>query len=309
MNATPDIPANIQAIRAAVHQARDRQARIVALPENAGGMGLEPKQTRDLLAHRQDQHPVLAACQDLAKTCDLWILIGSLAIDISDEDISAQKDSSHPSLAKTPLRSPLVRAPLVKTPLARPPLVNRGFLLDNKGLITAHYDKIHLFNADPPGNDHHKAEHHRESHWYRAGNEAVIADTPWGKWGMTICYDLRFPALYRALAQAGAKMISVPSAFTRPTGQAHWRTLLQARAIENSCFILAPAQCGTHGSSRSTWGHSMIIDPWGEILAEATEEPTVITATIDPARVAEIRRNLNPLNHERPFRVKLSTPA
>ncbi|MBV5271363.1 MAG: carbon-nitrogen hydrolase family protein, partial [Afipia sp.] len=136
---------------------------------------------------------------------------------------------------------------------------------------------------------------------YQAGETAVISDLPWGRLGLTICYDVRFPALYRALAEAGASFITVPSAFTKKTGEAHWHTLLRARAIENGCFIFAAAQGGTHENKRETFGHSLIIDPWGEILAESGTEPGVVLAKIDPAKVQSVRKNIPSLQHGRRF--------
>ncbi|MBN9583581.1 MAG: carbon-nitrogen hydrolase family protein, partial [Afipia sp.] len=155
---------------------------------------------------------------------------------------------------------------------------------------------IDMFDIDLEG-----GESYRESANYQAGETAVITDLPWGRLGLTICYDVRFPALYRALAEAGATFISVPAAFTRRTGEAHWHTLLRARAIENGCFIFAAAQGGTHENKRETYGHSLIIDPWGEILAEAGVEPGVVLAKIDPAKVQTVRRNIPSLQHGRRF--------
>ena len=173
---------------------------------------------------------------------------------------------------------------------------NRSFLIDPNGAIIARYDKIHMFDVDLEG-----GESYRESRRYRPGREAVTADTPWGRIGMTICYDMRFPALYRALAQAGADYLTVPSAFARPTGRAHWRVLLRARAVETGCFVFAPAQCGEHAEGRKTYGHSLVVDPWGEVLADGGEEPGVVLAEIDPARVEEARRMVPSLTHDRPY--------
>lgn len=174
-------------------------------------------------------------------------------------------------------------------------LANRSFLVDPRGKVVARYDKIHLFDVDLG------TETHKESRTIRPGRRAVVAKTPWGKLGMTVCYDIRFPHLYRRLAKAGAIYLSVPSGFTRPTGKAHWHTLLRARAIENACFVFAPAQCGEHAEGRKTFGHSLIVDPWGEILAEAGEDIGIITARIDPARAAQARRSIPALTHDRPF--------
>ena len=174
--------------------------------------------------------------------------------------------------------------------------VNRSFLIAPTGDILASYDKIHMFDIELDG-----GESYRESANYQPGETAVISDLPWGQLGLTICYDVRFPALYRALAEAGAAFISVPSAFTVRTGQAHWHTLLRARAIENGCFVFAAAQAGKHESGRETYGHSLIIDPWGEILAEAGTETGVILAKIDPAKVSTVRKTVPSLQHGRRF--------
>src|SRR3954454_10285227 len=174
--------------------------------------------------------------------------------------------------------------------------VNRSFLIGPAGDILASYDKIHMFDIELEG-----GESYRESANYQAGETAVISDLPWGRIGLTICYDVRFPALYRALAEAGASFISVPSAFTVRTGEAHWHTLLRARAIENGCFILAAAQGGRHESGGETYGHSLIVDPWGKVLAEAGVEPGIIMATIDPAKVEAARKSIPSLQHGRRF--------
>ena len=173
---------------------------------------------------------------------------------------------------------------------------NRSFLIAPDGELRASYDKIHLFDIDL-GN----GESYHESANYQPGETAIIADLPWGRLGLTICYDMRFPALYRALAEAGASFISVPSAFTKPTGEAHWHTLLRARAIENGCFILAAAQAGVHESGRVSYGHSLIVAPWGEILAEGDTEIGIVSASIDPAQVTEARRKVPSLQHGRRF--------
>jgi predicted amidohydrolase len=175
--------------------------------------------------------------------------------------------------------------------------VNRSFLIGPDGLVIASYDKIHMFDIDLPG-----GESYRESANYQPGETAVIADLPWGRIGLTICYDLRFPALYRALAEAGASFLTVPSAFTVRTGEAHWHTLLRARAIENGCFVFAAAQAGTHESKRQSYGHSLIVDPWGEVLAEGgATETGVFMAKIDPAKVETARKTVPSLQHGRRF--------
>jgi predicted amidohydrolase len=208
-----------------------------------------------------DGAPALPALQSLARELKVWLLIGSLT---------------------------------VRTDEAR--IANRSYLISDDGSVAATYDKIHMFDATLPD-----GKVIRESSAYRPGDRAVVADTPWGRIGLTVCYDLRFPALFRALAQAGAQFISVPSSFQRQTGKSHWHALLKARAIENECFILAPAMCGDHPGNRQTYGHSLIIDPWGEILAEAGEGVEVIYADIDPARVARVRGMIPSLEHDRAF--------
>ncbi|CAM5520728.1 N-carbamoyl-D-amino acid hydrolase OS=Afipia felis OX=1035 GN=BN961_03800 PE=3 SV=1 [Afipia felis] len=177
--------------------------------------------------------------------------------------------------------------------------VNRSFLIGPSGDVLASYDKIHMFDIDLEN-----GESYRESANYQPGETAVLADLPWGRLGLTICYDLRFPALFRALAEAGASFIAVPAAFTRRTGEAHWHTLLRARAIENGCFIFAAAQGGLHQNKRETFGHSLIIDPWGTVIAEGGTEPGVIVAQIDPARVASVRKSIPSLQHGRRFSVR-----
>ncbi|SNT62454.1 hypothetical protein SAMN05216374_6166 [Tardiphaga sp. OK246] len=176
---------------------------------------------------------------------------------------------------------------------------NRSFLIGPDGNVLASYDKIHMFDIDLPN-----GESYRESANYQPGETAVISDLPWGRIGLTICYDVRFPALYRALAESGASFLTVPSAFTQKTGEAHWHTLLRARAIETGCFVFAAAQGGVHENKRATYGHSLIIDPWGVVLAEATGvEPGFILAKIDPAKVTEARKTVPSLQHGRRFSV------
>src|SRR3954463_10671731 len=176
---------------------------------------------------------------------------------------------------------------------------NRSFLIGPDGSVIASYDKIHMFDIDL-GN----GESYRESANYQPGEPAVISDLPWGRIGLTICYDMRFPALYRALAESGASFLTAPSAFTRKTGEAHWHTLLRARAIENGCFMFAAAQGGVHENKRETYGHSLIVDPWGEVLAEAAgNEPGIILAQIDVAKVETARKAIPSLQHGRRFSV------
>ena len=175
---------------------------------------------------------------------------------------------------------------------------NRGFLIDPHGEIAARYDKIHMFDVDLAS-----GESYRESRSYRPGELAVLHDLPWGRLGLTICYDLRFPSLYRALAEAGASFLAIPSAFTRQTGEAHWHVLNRARAIENGCYVLAAAQGGRHENGRETYGHSLVVDPWGRVVAEGGTEPGVVFADIDPAEVAAARSRVPSLQHGRRFEV------
>jgi predicted amidohydrolase len=173
-------------------------------------------------------------------------------------------------------------------------LANRSFLIDADGEIRARYDKIHLFDVDLP-----TGESWRESASYAPGSRSVVAETPWGRLGLSICYDLRFPNLYRTLSDAGATMLSVPAAFTVPTGQAHWHVLLRARAIEAGAFVIAAAQSGTHADGRTTFGHSLVVDPWGEVLLDMGEGTGIGFAEIDPQRVTEVRARIPVLSHRR----------
>lgn len=174
---------------------------------------------------------------------------------------------------------------------------NRSLLIDASGGVVARYDKLHVFDVDLPN-----GETYRESASVRPGDGAVVGDTPWGRLGMTICYDVRFPHLYRQLAKAGVSMISVPAAFTAPTGEAHWETLLRARAIETGAFVLAPAQGGLHEDGRRTWGRSTVVGPWGEIVARADhDDPCVVTAKLDMEAVARARTAIPALTHDRDF--------
>src|ERR1700710_1142548 len=211
----------------------------------------------------QDEDLSLKAYRELARELKLHIHVGSLA------------------LGATPERA-----------------VNRSFLIAPDGNILASYDKIHMFDIELEG-----GESYRESANYQPGETAVISDLPWGRIGLTICYDVRFPALYRALAESGASFLTVPSAFTKKTGEAHWHTLLRARAIENGCFVFAAAQAGMHENKRETYGHSLIIAPWGEILAEGGVEPGVFLAKIDPSKVETARKTVPSLQHGRRFSV------
>jgi len=209
----------------------------------------------------EDEHPALAAFRDLARETGAWLLVGSLTVRVDGDKVA-----------------------------------NRSLLLDATGGIVARYDKIHMFDVDLGD-----GERYRESAIFESGGRSVLAETPWGRIGMTVCYDLRFPHLYRHLAKGGARFLTVPSAFTRTTGQAHWHVLLRARAIENGCFVFAPAQCGVHAEGRRTFGHSLIVDPWGTVLADGGEDMGVVTADIDPAMESEARRKIPSLTHDRPF--------
>ena len=175
-------------------------------------------------------------------------------------------------------------------------LANRTYMLTPDGAIAARYDKIHMFDVDLPN-----GESYKESRNYHPGTSGVVVDLPWGRMGLTICYDLRFPYLHRALAKAGAIFMTGPAAFTKTTGEAHWHALLRARAIETQCYVLAAAQTGLHEIGRATYGHSIIIGPWGETIAEAGTEPGFIVADIDPAEVARVRERVPSLTHDRSF--------
>ena len=262
-----DYEPNIRVVSDLVRRARDGGADFVMTPENTGLTEPVGKLRREK-ARDEANHPVLAALREVAQETGVWLLIGSLAVDLSREPGTAGGEHR---------------------------LANRSYLVDPGGAVVAHYDKIHMFDVDLAG-----GESYRESNAFRPGGRAVLAETPWGVLGMTVCYDLRFPHLYRTLAQAGADFLTIPSAFTVPTGKAHWHVLLRARAIENGCFVFAPAQWGEHAEGRRTYGHSLIVDPWGEVLADAGEGVGIATARIDPAAIAKARRMVPSLQH-RPF--------
>src|SRR5689334_13621446 len=208
---------------------------------------MEIKRERLFAAITDEEHdPTLAALRETARKHAISLHIGSLAIKVSPDKAA-----------------------------------NRSFLIDRRGEIIARYDKIHMFDVDLAN-----GESYRESNNFRAGELAVLADLPWGRLGLTVCYDLRFPSLYRALAEAGATFLSIPAAFTKQTGEAHWHVLMRARAVENGCFVFAAAQGGKHENGRETYGHSLIVDPWGRILAEGGTEPDVVIAEIDRADVS-----------------------
>jgi predicted amidohydrolase len=210
----------------------------------------------------------LDAFSRLARDLGIWLHIGSAAVRVGEDEAA-----------------------------------NRAVIFAPDGSVAARYDKIHMFDVDLPS-----GETYRESKAYAPGATAVAVRMPWGVLGVTTCYDLRFPEQYKALARAGADFLTAPSAFTKQTGEAHWHVLLRARAIETGCFVLAAAQGGVHENGRATYGHSLIVSPWGEILAEAGEEPCVISAEIDPAEVAAARQRIPALDHVRPFEVRLDEP-
>ncbi|HMJ43855.1 MAG TPA: carbon-nitrogen hydrolase family protein [Pseudolabrys sp.] len=251
----------------------DDAVRLIGEAKSAGADYVQtPEMTNLLAANREqlfstiaeeDNDTSLAAYREMARKLGIFIHVGSLAIKLSPDKAA-----------------------------------NRGFLITPQGNIAARYDKIHMFDVDL-GN----GESYRESRSYRPGEQAVIGTLPWGTLGLTICYDLRFPALYRALAEAGATMLAIPSAFTKPTGEAHWHVLMRARAIENGSFVFAAAQAGKHESGRETYGHSLIVDPWGRILAEGGTEPGIVMADIDLDEVAKARARVPSLQHGRRFEI------
>jgi predicted amidohydrolase len=209
----------------------------------------------------EEENPTRARFQALARELGLYLHIGSMAVKLGPEQVA-----------------------------------NRGYLIAPDGSVIARYDKIHMFDVDLPG-----GERYQESALYRPGAEAVVADLPFARVGMSVCYDVRFPNLYHTLATNGAAVLAIPAAFTNTTGEAHWHVLLRARAIETGSFVIAAAQGGHHQDGRDTYGHSMIIDPWGRILAEAGTEPGIVIATIDPEASADARRRIPALANRRPF--------
>lgn len=265
--AGPDPEPNLRTVADLARRARDAGAEFIMTAE-ASNLIESGRRRRDK-ARREADDPFLAGVRELARELGAWLLLGSLVIDPAGEK------GAEPGEQR---------------------LANRSFLIDAAGAIVARYDKIHMFDIDLAN-----GESYRESNAYRPGGQTVIAETPWGRLGMTVCYDVRFPHLYRSLAQAGADFLTVPSVFTVPTGRAHWHVLLRARAIENGCFVFAPAQWGEHAGGRKSYGHSLIVDPWGEMLADGGETTGFITATVDPARIAEARRSVPSLTHDRAF--------
>ncbi|MDP4031352.1 MAG: carbon-nitrogen hydrolase family protein [Pseudorhodobacter sp.] len=261
-----DPAANLPRTVALIRAAAAGGAGFVLTPECSNGLASDRQHQRAVF-HHEDDDPTLAALQSEAARAGIWLLIGSLGLLTHDTDGR---------------------------------FANRSFLITPDGTIAARYDKIHMFDVNVT-----ETEVYRESAGYRPGTRAVLAETPFGRIGMTVCYDLRFPQLYRRLAQAGAEILTVPAAFNHLTGAAHWETLLRARAIETGCFVLAPAQTGLHterqGKGRRTHGHSLAVAPWGEVLADAGQEPGVTFVQIDRAEVARARARVPSLSHDRPF--------
>ena len=260
-NSGIDPEANARALVEAIGEAAAGGAEMLFTPEMSGLLDRDSQRAAKSLRAEEDDH-VLAACREAAKQHHIWVDLGSLAVLVDNGK-----------------------------------LANRGFVIDREGNVRARYDKIHLFDVDLP-----TGESWRESAVYSAGKGAVLVNgTPVGKLGLTICYDLRFPALFARIAEADADVISVPAAFTVPTGKAHWHILLRARAIEAGLFVVAAAQCGRHEDGRNTFGHSLVVDPWGEVLLDMGEETGVGFADVDLARIPEVRSRIPALNHRRPI--------
>ena len=257
-NSGESISENIETAAELTLNAKSAGADLICLPEYF--CYLDNDDAR-MLKHSftQEQHPALSKFCSLAVELDVWILIGSLPIKISDEKVN-----------------------------------NRSFLINQQGEVASYYNKLHLFDVKLSD-----TEFYSESATVEAGDKLVLATTPWGLLGMSICYDLRFAYLYRQLAQRGASFISIPAAFTKTTGQAHWHTLVRARAIETGCYVFAPCQCGEHPGGRITYGHSLIVDPWGKILANGGDSPGIIYADIDIQNVQQARSKIPALTHDR----------
>jgi predicted amidohydrolase len=257
LNSSDDPAENIRTVCAAVREAARQGAKFVLTPEVTNCVSTSRERQNDVLRHEADD-PTLAVLRHEAKTAGIWCLIGSLALKTDDPDGR---------------------------------FANRSFLITPEGEIKARYDKIHMFDVTVS-----ETESYRESAGYRPGEQAVLVETDFATIGMTICYDVRFPHLYRALAKEGAQILTVPSAFSPVTGKAHWEDLLRARAIETGCFVLAPAQTGTHASSkgkpRQTYGHSLVVNPWGDIIADAGRTPGVLCMDIDVTEVETARRRI-----------------
>ena len=256
-----DPAANAEALVGAIDEAAAGGAQILFTPEMSGLLDRDPRRASHSL-RAEDDDEVLAACREATRRTGLWLHLGSLAV-------RAEADK----------------------------LANRGFLIDPAGVIRARYDKIHLFDVDLP-----TGESWRESAIYRAGERAVVVEaTPIGRLGLTICYDLRFPELFSRLAEAGARAIAVPAAFTVPTGRAHWEILLRARAIEAEVFVIAAAQSGRHADGRETYGHSLVVSPWGEVLLDMGDDTRVGFVEFDLSLVDEVRKRIPSLAHRRPI--------
>jgi predicted amidohydrolase len=256
-----DMAPSIAALEPLIRGAAKDGAQLIVLPEMA--TMIEPQNAKVLeKAVAEAADPGLKRFRELARETGSWILVGSLLVKADGENR----------------------------------VVNRSYMLSSAGEIAAQYDKLHLFDADLPS-----GEVYRESATVKAGNRAVLAPSPWGPIGLSVCYDLRFAYLYRALAQAGTGYLAIPAAFTYATGKAHWHVLVRARAIETGSYVFAANQGGTHAEGRRTWGHSLIVDPWGEVLADGGENVGWITADVDPARVQEARQMIPALRHDRSF--------
>ncbi|HEX2624885.1 MAG TPA: carbon-nitrogen hydrolase family protein [Sphingomicrobium sp.] len=256
-----DPAANGERLVAAIGEAARGGATMLFTPEMSGLLDRDTQRASGNL-REENEDRVLAACREAARENDIWVHLGSLAVLTGDGKVA-----------------------------------NRGFVIDRTGRVQARYDKIHLFDVDLP-----TGESWRESAVYRAGERAVVVNgTPVGKLGLTICYDLRFPMLFARIAEADADVIAVPAAFTVPTGKAHWHTLLRARAIEAGLYVVAAAQVGRHEDGRTTFGHSLVVDPWGEVLLDMGEEVGLGFADIDLSRISEVRSRIPALNHRRPI--------
>jgi predicted amidohydrolase len=253
--------ANARVLEEAIGKAAEGGAETLFTPEMSGLLDRDSARAAKNL-HVEEKDTVLAACREAARRHRIWLHLGSLAVLAEGGKVA-----------------------------------NRAFVIDREGEIRARYDKIHLFDVDLP-----TGESWRESNTYSPGTNVVVVDgTPVGKLGLTICYDLRFPGLFARLAEADADLIAVPSSFTVPTGKAHWHILLRARAIEAGLFVVAAAQVGRHEDGRQTFGHSLVVDPWGEILLDMGERTGVDFADIDLKRISDVRSRLPALNHRRPI--------
>lgn len=259
VNSGTELAPNLVAAADGIRRAADQGATLIGVPEYVGGV-VYGRDAAMARAWSEAEHPGIPHFQSLARETGATLLIGSLSVLVA----GGRK------------------------------IANRSYLISAAGTVLAHYDKVHMFDVDLPGGDRY-----RESSVFEPGNQAVVVPGPWGGIGLSICYDVRFASLYRQLAQAGATILTVPAAFTKTTGEAHWHTLLRARAIETGSFVIAPAQWGTHERGRQTYGHSLIIDPWGAVLADAGEGVGVVTAELDLDRVAEVRATIPALKHDR----------